>query len=118
MNKKLFTIFFILLISFDTIPCKNLVSMADATVATIKSDNEAALLNAVKTLNKNGGVIYINTSIINISSTSTILLSCKKSGGIVGMKQANGAYPRISFKNARNKGLLQEVSPSVVATNI
>ena len=104
MNKKLFTIFLILLISFDTIPCKNLVSMADATIATIKSDNEAALLNAVTTLNKNGGVIYINTSIINISSLNTIVLSGTKSGGIVGMKQANGSYPRISFKNARNKG--------------
>ena len=86
MNKKLFTIFLILLISFDTIPCKNLVSMGDATIATIKSDNESALLNAVTTLNKSGGVIYINTAIINISSTSTILLSGSKSGGIVGMK--------------------------------
>ena len=104
MNKKLFTSFLILLICFDTIPCKNLVSMADATIATIKSDNEAALLNAVTTLNKNGGVIYINTSIINISSLNTIVLSGTRSGGIVGMKQANGSYPRISFKNARNKG--------------
>jgi hypothetical protein len=104
MNKKLFTIFLILLISFDAIPCKNLASFADATVATIKSDNEAAFLNAVKTLNKNGGVIYINTPIINISTTSTIQLTSTKSGGIVGMKQASGAYPRINFKNARNKG--------------
>jgi hypothetical protein len=78
--------------------------MADAYITTIKSDNEAAFLNAIKTLNKNGGVIYINTSIINISSTSTILLNGSKSGGIVGMKLASGAYPRISFKNARNKG--------------
>ena len=104
MNKKLFTIFLILLICFDAIPCKNLASIADATITTIKSDNEAALLNAVATLNKSGGVIYINTAIINISSLSTILLSGTKSGGIVGMKQANGSYPRISFKNARNKG--------------
>ena len=104
MNKKLFTIFLILLISFDAIPCKNLASFADATVATIKSDNEAAFLNAVKTLNKNGGVIYINTPIINISTTSTIQLTSTKSGGIVSMKQASGAYPRINFKNARNKG--------------
>jgi hypothetical protein len=104
MNKKLFTIFLILLISFDAISCKNLASFADATVATIKSDNEAAFLNAVKTLNKNGGVIYINTPIINISTTSTIQLTSTKSGGIVGMKQASGAYPRINFKNARNKG--------------
>ena len=104
MNKKLFTIFLILLISFDAVPCKNLASIADATIATITSDNESALLSAVKTLNKNGGVIYINTPIINISTTSTIQLTSTKSGGIVGMKQASGSYPRISFKNARNKG--------------
>ena len=104
MNKKLFTIFFILLISLDAFPCKNLASMADATIATITSDSESALLSAVTTLNKSGGVIYINTAIINVSSTSTIKLSGSKSGGIVGMKQSSGAYPRISFKNARNKG--------------
>ena len=103
MNKKLFTIFLILIISFDTIPCKNLVSMGDATITTINSDDESALLNAVTTLNKNGGVIYINTSIIKISSLNTIELSGTKSGGIVGMKQADGSYPRINFWNARNK---------------
>ena len=104
MNKKLFTIFLILLISFDTIPCKNLATFADATITTITSDSESALLSAVSTLNKSGGVIYINTAIINVSSTSTIKLSGSKSGGIVGLKQSSGAYPRISFKNARNKG--------------
>ena len=104
MNKKLFTIFLIFLISFDAIQSKNLVSLADDTIATIKSDNEEAFLNAVATLNKSGGIIYINASIINISSMSTILLSGTKSGGIIGMKQASGAYPRISFKNARDKG--------------
>ena len=104
MNKKLFTIFLIFLISFDAIQSKNLVSAADATIATINSDNEAALLNAVATLNKSGGVIYINTSIINISSMSTILLSGTISGGIIGMKQSSGSYPRISFKKARDNG--------------
>ena len=104
MNKKLFTIFLILLISLDSISCKNLASFVDATITTINSDNQNELISAVSKLNKNGGVIYINTAIINISSKSTINLSGSKSGGIVGKKQPNGAYPRISFKKARDAG--------------
>ena len=104
MNKKLFTFFLILLISLDSISCKNLASFADATITTINSDNQNELISAVSKLNKNGGVIYINTAIINISSKSTINLSGSKSGGIVGKKQPNGAYPRISFKKARDAG--------------
>ena len=104
MNKKLFTFFLILLISLDSISCKNLASFVDATITTINSDNQNELISAVSKLNKNGGVIYINTAIINISSKSTINLSGSKSGGIVGKKQPNGAYPRISFKKARDAG--------------
>ena len=104
MNKKLFTFFLILLISLDSISCKNLASFVDATITTINSDNQNELISAVSKLNKNGGVIYINTAIINISSKSTINLSGSKSGGIVGKKQPNGAYPRISFKKARDSG--------------
>ena len=51
-----------------------------------------------------GGVIYINTAVISISSTSTIKLSGSTSGGIVGVKQSSGAYPRIDFTKARNAG--------------
>jgi hypothetical protein len=104
MNKKLFSILLVLLITIDTVPCKNLVSMADATITTITTDSETELLNAVTKLNKNGGVIYINTAVIHISSKKTIQLTGTKSGGIVGMKQSNGAYPIIDFKNARNAG--------------
>ena len=104
MNKKLFSILLVLLITIDTVPCKNLVSMADATITTITTDSEADLLNAVTKLNKNGGVIYINTAVIHISSKKTIQLTGTKSGGIVGMKQSNGAYPIIDFKKARNAG--------------
>ena len=102
--KKL-SIFFIVMILLDTVPCKNLSSFA-STIATISSDDEKKLLDAVAKLNgsSSGGVIYINTSIIRISSTSTIKLTSKKAGGIIGMKQSNGAYPVIDFKNARNKG--------------
>ena len=69
MNKKIFSIFLLLLITIDSIPCKNLISFAtDTTIATITSDSEQDLVNAVAKLNKSGGIIYIDTPVINISS--------------------------------------------------
>ena len=104
MNRKLLSILFVLLIAFDSISCKNLASFADATIKTITSDSESELKSAISTLNKQGGIIYINTSVINISSTSTLTLSGTISGGIVGVKQSDGTYPRIDFKKARKAG--------------
>ena len=103
MKKQLFSILFILLNIIDTIPCKNLASFTDSTIATIESDDETSFLNAVKKLNSNGGVIKIAVSVLHISSTSTIKLSGTKSGGIIGEKVGSG-YPIIDFKEARNKG--------------
>ena len=104
MNKKLFSILSILLTIFDSIPCKNLKSFAEKKIATITKDDEQDLRNAVDILNKNGGVIYINTPVINISGTTTINLSSNVLGGIIGVKQTNGCYPRIDFKTARKVG--------------
>ena len=107
--RRIISIAFLLLITLESAPCKflksNIVSLAETdAIVTITSDNESELLNAVKTLNSNGGTIYINTEVINISSKSTIKLSGSKAGGIVGVKQSNGTYPRLDFKNARNAG--------------
>ena len=73
-------------------------------VATITRNSESDLLAAIKKVNSNGGTVYINTPVISISTTSTINLSGSKSGGIVGVKQSDGTYPRLDFSNARNKG--------------
>ena len=74
-----------LLITIDSIPCKNLISFAtDTTIATITSDSEQDLVNAVAKLNKSGGIIYIDTPVINISSKKTIGLIGTKEGGIIG----------------------------------
>ena len=104
MNKKVFALLLVLSILIDAIPCKNLISFADTEIATISSDSESALLNAVNKLNSSGGVIYINTPVINISTKKTINLSGKISGGIVGKKLSDGTYPRINFKKARDSG--------------
>ena len=103
MNKKLFSILFVLSILIDAVPCKNLVSMGTVDI-TITSDDESSFISAVKSMVSNGGVVRVNTSVIRISSTSTIKLSGSTAGGIIGVKQSNGAYPIINFKNARNAG--------------
>ena len=103
MNKKILSLLFIFLSIIDIVPCKNLVSFADSTIATITSDNESAFLEAVKKLNSNGGVIKVAVSVLHISSKSAIKLTGSKSGGIVGV-EVNGAYPVIDFKKARNNG--------------
>lgn len=102
MNKKLFSLFFILSILIDAVPCKNLASLGAVNI-TIDSDNESAFIDAVKKMSSNGGVVYVKTRVIHISTKSTIKLSGSASGGIVG-QAVDGAYPIINFKNARNAG--------------
>ena len=69
----------------------------DDEIATLTSDNETELLEAIKILNKNGGTIYIDTPIINMDEYSLLTISGTLSGGIIGIRQSNGEYPRINF---------------------
>ena len=39
----------------------------DDAISTITKDDESALCEAIKILNKSGGTIYINTPVINFS---------------------------------------------------
>ena len=100
------SIFFIFLITLVSVQkfLKSESLVQDDAIATITTDSESELLDAVKTLNSNGGTIYIKTPVINISSQSTINLSGSIAGGIVGMKLSDGAYPRIDFTKARESG--------------
>ena len=109
LNKNFLSIFLLFLITLDSVPCKflksNFISLADTdAIATITKDSESELLDAVKKLNSSGGTIYINTPVINISTTSTIKLTGTTAGGIVGMKLSDGTYPRLDFTKARNAG--------------
>jgi len=84
---------------------KNLISFgAEDAIATITKDDESALREALNTLNKKGGTIYINTPVINIKKKEKLQLTGSNPGGIVGIKQANGEYPRIDFKESRDAG--------------
>ena len=107
--KRIFSAVFLLMLTLDSFPCKflesKLVSLAETdAIATITTDSESEFLDAIKVLNKSGGTIYINTPVINFSTKSSIKISGSAQGGIVGMKQSDGTYPRLDFKNARNAG--------------
>ena len=92
MNKIIFAIIFAL---FTIIDAKFSIS--------IMEDDESSLIKAIEKSKEMSGIIYINTSVININSTNTLLLNNKEIE-IIGIIQANGAYPRINFKNARKNG--------------
>ena len=107
--KRIFSIYFLILLIFNSASCKflesKLITLVETdAIATITSDNESDFVNAIQKLNKSGGTIYINTPVINISSTTTIKLSGTIPGGLIGMKQPDGTYPRLDFRKARDAG--------------
>ena len=91
-------IYILTLLNYKTLS-KNLILISEESeIATITKDDESALREAVNKLNKNGGTIYINTPFINIKTKDKIQLTGSNPGGLVGIKQSNGEYPRIDFK--------------------
>ena len=73
----------------------------DENIYTISEDDEFALLDAIEQINEKGGYIYIDTPVININDT-VLEISGTLPGGIIGIRQFNGQYPRIDFKYARD----------------
>ena len=105
MNKKQALIIFLFI--FNSISCKfmdkSFISLADPeAIVTITNDSQSELLDAIAKLNKNGGTIYIDTPVINISQKSAIRITGSIAGGLVGVQQSKGEYPRIDFKTARD----------------
>ena len=91
-----------LLINIDIFTCKyadkKLKSFVDDDeITTITKDSESELLDALSILYKNGGTIYIDTPVINLSEDNSIILDGDLPGGIIGIRQPNGEYPRINF---------------------
>ena len=100
---KYTSLLYLYIISFNLIGNKILSFAENDAISTITKDDESELCDAIKKLNKNGGTIYINTPVINISSKCQVQLSGTKEGGLVGMKQPNGQYPSLNFKKVRNE---------------
>ena len=81
----------------NLISCKhlenNLISFTDdEEITTIYSDDELELYDAIDQLNKNGGTIYIDTPVISLKTRTSISISGKLPGGIIGIRQSNGEY--------------------------
>ena len=102
-------IYILFLLSLESFPCKFLKSNIlheekdDRVIITIKTDNEDELSHAINILNKVGGKIIIDTPVISISSITKVSLDGYSSGGLVGVKQANGEYPRIDFSKRKER---------------
>ena len=95
---------FILLISLNLFSCNtvnnNFKSFTDDDeITTITKDSEKEFLEALEILNNKGGTIYIDTPVINMIEKQSIQLLGEISGGIIGVRQKNGEYPRISFSH-------------------
>ena len=103
-------VFLFLIITLDLFSCKPIENKYrsfadDDEIATITTDDEKALLTALDTLTTKGGTIYIDTPVITITN-STLSILGTISGGIIGVRQSSGEYPRISFLGSNNlKGL-------------
>ena len=95
----LFYAFLSILINIDVFSCKKFKSFVDDDeIATITTDSESELLEALDILFEKGGTIYIDTPVINVKET-TLFIDGDLPGGIIGVRQPNGEYPRISFSN-------------------
>lgn len=112
MKKPFISLLIIFILTLESFPLElfknkiiSLTDEEDRVIETIKTDDEEALRDAIGIVNKIGGVIYIDTPVINISSITSIILNGYSSGGIIGVKQENGQYPRIDFKDRREKML-------------
>ena len=97
------------------ISCKNLENKLksftdDEEISTIYFDDEYEFLDALDQLNKNGGTIYIDTPVINIHEKVSIAINGQLPGGIIGIRQSNGEYPRINFMQ---RFFFEEVYPGI-----
>ena len=106
MNSSFKNLLLIYLTLFYIISCKPLDNkfrslVDDDEIKTITSDSESDFLEAIEILNENGGTIYIDTPVITMSKTTTFTIGGQFPGGIIGVRQANGEYPRINFAKTK-----------------
>ncbi len=105
ITKRFISLLFLLILSIDLISCKflekNLASKYDdyEIIYVIKTDDESAFREAIDKLNQNGRFIVVNTTVV---STTKINITSTTPGGIIGVIQPNGEYPRLDFKGQRN----------------
>ena len=90
----------------------------EKVIATITTDDESELKKALFYLYKLGGIIYIDTPVINFKNHGSISVTGTLEGGIVGIKQSNGEYPILNFQTQRdNSTTFYNSGLDVVASN-
>ena len=99
MNQKILFLIFLLSLGLNYITCE---SEKIEEIVTITSDDESTLRNAMFQLWKLGGIVYIDTPVINIKTPGSLSVTGTISGGIIGIRQPNGEYPRLNFKEQRD----------------
>ena len=112
-NLIFFYTFLSIFINIDILSCKFLNKkiksfVDDDEIATITTDSESELMDALDILYEKGGTIYIDTPVINFN-WPTIFLDGDFPGGIIGLRQPNGEYPRINFLNKNTDNLFSGI---------
>ena len=74
----------------------------EKVIATIRTDDESELKKALFYLYKLGGIIYIDTPVINFKDYGSLSVTGTLEGGIIGIKQSNGEYPILNFQAQRD----------------
>ena len=121
-SKQWLITFVVILLNINCILSKflneNILSDEEDVITTITSDDENALRDALLILWKFGGIIYIDTPIINIKKQEGISIKGSYIGGIIGKQQPNGQYPRLNFQNQRDTATLLYISGiSLIGSN-
>ena len=109
-----FYAFLSILINIDIFSCKFLNKklksfVDDDEIATITTDSESELMEAIDILYERGGTIYIDTPVINLKESTLLLLDGDSPGGIIGIRQSNGEYPRINFVQEETEDLFNGI---------
>ena len=90
---------------------KNFKSFTDDDeIATITSDDEFEFIDAIDVLNENGGTIYIDTPVISLEFNNMITINGMLPGGIIGIRQSNGEYPRLNFMEGDHMDLFSGIN--------
>ena len=89
-------LFILILLFFEFNSCKSVKGISlfeekdkkdEKVIATITTDDESELNKALFYLYKLGGIIYIDTPVINFKNSGSLSVTGTLDGGIVGIKQ-------------------------------
>ena len=113
--KRIILIYIFFILSLNYSSSKLLENDEEDIITTIKADDESALRDALLILWKFGGVIYIDTPVINIKEQSSLSIQGTLEGGIIGVQQSNGEYPILNFKEQRDSVTLLYMSGIILS---